>query len=315
MLSYSIEEALVAAIMQEIPLVIVEGKDDVSIYKKLIEKIDKKIDVWPIGLIDGFSSGSKDVIKAIEEIQPKLNERSENLKYILGIIDKDIRDFRNEIPDINGLFVLKYYSIESHFATQLHVKKVISLMTDGNIDDSVLFYVENLLEYDYEELYYISLECLKNACVSGYQSITGYDEKNKKDTSDKNRRKLILNDILERQEQLDKFAEDMKITRQKLKEIVKGKWLLSAFCNSMREIVFKLKNACKTDLITKCIYCYNNNRNNCQWKIKVNFEGSQIEQVVLNDLDLDELDYIIKELELLGFYDERKTNIEHIMGS
>lgn len=40
----------------------------------------------------------------------------------MGIIDRDVRQFLNNLPSKNNLLVLKYYSYETHLITDVTIK-------------------------------------------------------------------------------------------------------------------------------------------------------------------------------------------------
>ena len=165
-MKYDLYELLGIAIQTNTPFILVEGKDDPQVYYRIAKKANKEVDIYPINTIEEYASGCDNVIKALYRLQPKFYERDENIYRILGIIDRDVRPYRSLTTDeidfrtLKGLFVLKYYSIETYFATKNNLKKVIEKLTYATqdiISDEVLFRAEEKFNEIGNELYLISL--------------------------------------------------------------------------------------------------------------------------------------------------------------
>ena len=149
---YKISEMLAIAVMMEEPLLIVEGMDDVEFYKKI----------------------SGDKVKG----RCRGDERLE--KLLLGIVDADYRRFLGEdYPEYKGLFVLKYYSYESHFFTDASITNFISAVTsvrNSEITDEILVIAKQGIEATTRDLYYVGLEALRGK-KKEQESIVSYDMK------------------------------------------------------------------------------------------------------------------------------------------
>lgn len=132
---YDLVRLLNRAIQLNKPFLLVEGKDDPQIYDRIAEKADKQVDIFPVNMVEDYASGCDNVIKAIDKLQPKFDERPENEHLVLGIIDRDSRPYRPLQEDeidyrtLKSLFILKYYSIETYFATRNNLKKLIEKLT------------------------------------------------------------------------------------------------------------------------------------------------------------------------------------------
>lgn len=236
-----LEELFNEAIMSETPLIIVEGIDDISVYEKIVN--NSSIDnaqVMAIENIRDYDAGCDNIINAITYLQDMIVEKEENKKYILGIIDRDARFYRGDIPQLQGLFILKYYSYESHFVGDEGIKYILPLVTncyDQMIDERVINVLQKDLNNKYYDLYYISLEALKNACVVDYHGIVGYSQKAgsvfSRDCKD-----LILRQL--NKQALDSFASEKNINFSDLKSIAKGKWLIHVYAET---ILANLQNA------------------------------------------------------------------------
>lgn len=301
-MEYDLEELLTAAIMLDKPIILVEGSDDIKLYENLLNNINKECDVYAIENVDSYSEGCDEVIRAIKDIQNKINENPHNERYILGIIDADVRPFRNEIPKIKGLFVLKYYSFESHFITRSNLKKLISEITcNGNksISEELLDYCESDLEKRFKELYYYSLEALKNSVTNNYNSIVVYS-----DNAGMLYSNYHLSKIKAKKRTHDYFANkhSLKYNLISLKSIAKGKWLLFYYSSSILSKLKNLKDACKNKLIAPCQFCKKGNYNKCLRKLNGTYDVKQVQNKLLNIYDRDELKYIYDRFNLLGSY-------------
>jgi hypothetical protein len=144
-LKYDLFDMVSASIMNNEPLVIVEGKDDYAIYQTIANSINPNVQVYQVNEFENYEQGCTGVIKCMEILQPKFGERTDNINKILGIIDRDVRYFRGEMPDLIGLFITKHYSIETYFATHENLRKLISKLSFlplQDIHDDVLVFVQ-----------------------------------------------------------------------------------------------------------------------------------------------------------------------------
>lgn len=299
-MNYDIEELFTTAIMIDKPMLIVEGVDDIKIYENITERINREYDVYAIENIPNYSEGCEEVIRAINDLQTKINENEKNGKYILGIIDADVRHFKNSIPNMKELFVLKYYSIESHFISRSNLKVLIGELTyngNKNISKEVLDYCESDLEKRLKELYYYSLDALKNAVVKNYISTIGYSDNPG----------LLYNGskwpIIEKKKRnLDYFAKKFSLNYdlKNIKRITKGKWLLFYYSSSVLNKLITLKDACRDNKIPQCQYCKRGNYSKCLYKLNASYNVDLIQRKLLTYYDNNELKYIYDRLLLLG---------------
>lgn len=302
-MKYDIDEIITGAIMTETPAVVVEGRDDIKFYLQIAVDAKKEVSVYAVENLEEFETGGcTSVITCIESLQDKIMERPENINYILGIIDRDARHFRKEIPSLLGLFVLKYYSYESHLVTRNNLKRLISDLTfvsQSLIDDTSLDFVESNLESDYHDLYYISLEALKNACVQGYNAIIGYDEKAGKVAVPNSKIKYFI-DIQNKQDELNLFADKYNITPLDLKLIAKGKWLLYTFCYSIFARIKELTSACSDATINSCQFCSCGRPEKCLYTLRTGYSFKQVVSLMQNYFDYKEIGYIQTKISSLG---------------
>lgn len=298
----TIDELYMEAIMSKVPKVIVEGSDDIPFYEKLSLDIEKDIDVIAVENIGGCKAGCDDVVEAIKCIQEMINTCDNGEKHILGIIDRDSRFYRNEIPVLKCLFILNYYSFESHLANRYGLVRILPKLcgiSEKMIDDRLITYLEKDLIQVFERLFYISLEALKNACIKGYDGIFTYAQESG--------RVLAKHNLMEcmpklncKMAQLDEFANQHEITKSDLRQIAKGKWYLYAYSESILNNIKTLTNECKKNTIEKCQYCKSGKYDKCMYRITKNFQLGQVINLLLTEYDENEVKYIKERLMMLA---------------
>ncbi|MBP1949360.1 DUF4435 domain-containing protein [Virgibacillus litoralis] len=302
-MKHDLEEWITEAIMAETPVIIVEGHDDIQFYERLIIDMEKDAVVDAVENIEGYNEGSDGVIKCIQDLQPKFGKSDEVKKYILGIIDRDARFYRNEIPNYLGLLILEFYSFESHFITQNNLIELIQNLTyvsKRHVDVKTIGYIEDeLYKKDFIDLYYISLEALRNACEVGYSGEVSYGEEAGKIYSE-GYKTILLKKIYAKKNDLDEFANSKDITYGDLKKIARGKWILHVFSKYLNYKIKELKKACDSNEINKCNFCLTGVNHKCLWKVKGNFQHGHVSSMITNYVDESEIKYIKERIELLA---------------
>jgi len=258
-------------VMLNEPMVIVEGKDDYQIYQNIARKINPAIEVFQVNEFENYAEGCTGVIDCITVLQTKFNEKPDNIQFALGIIDRDVRPYRNELPDgLQGLFITKYYSIETHFSTKENIRQLIGKITYNtaqDIDDEVLDFVLTNFQSSLSTLYLISLEALKNACVTGYDTLIGYDDTIGKIMS-KDFQNVVVPQLTAKKDELQEFATTFELTENDIKQIVKGKWYLHSILRVSYPKIKELKMLCLVGQIPQCRSCSVGNHNDCLFKTK-----------------------------------------------
>lgn len=297
-----IEELYTEAIMSEVPMIVVEGADDIAFYERLSLDIGKNTYVIAVENIYGYKAGCDDVIKAIEEVEPMIVNRDINEKYIRGIIDKDSRFYRHEIPSLKCLFILDYYSFESHLANRHGLMIILPKLcgiSEKMIDDRIIRYLEKDLIKTFEQLFYISLEALKSACIRGYDGIFKYGQTSGR-VFGKDNLGNMLPQLETKKEELYEFAQVYDITISDLRKIAKGKGYIHVYAQSILNNIQKLSNECKKNTIQTCQYCKAGKFEKCMYKITKNFQLGQVINLLLCEYDENEIWYIKEELRKLA---------------
>lgn len=293
-MKYEISEILNAAIMTSSISVIVEGVDDIQVYDKIARSANKTAEIYPIEIIEGYSPGCNHVVTAMDKITeiPQSNLNYSN--YIIGIIDKDVKDFRGEIPTNQLILTLKYYSMESHFVDKEALPNIFesiikapkSLITNNFIDH---LYESISLEDD--DLFLVCLESLKNSLNEGYANDFAYSYPEGRIFSEDDLQKIRL-----KKDELIEFADSLSISKNlnNLKRISKGKWLLHYFCVKTISATQQLKDLCGTEPVQQCIICTGNGHspNHCLYKIKDSITTKSLKSSLMNNVFLSDFDYI-----------------------
>lgn len=294
-MKYVISEVLNEAIMTKTPTVIVEGVDDVKIYDKICKELNGHFFVIPIECIDGYSEGNNQVILAMNDLLTIPSSKHDIIKYIIGIIDKDVRDYRKEIPQNSLIFPLNSYSIESHFVNKDVVKSLISEYT--RITEEIL--TEELLNKIYEDilselydLYILSLEALKGSIDNSYQPDFSYSFKEGRVTNITD-----ISKVMKKEKDLLEFAKEHTLNYdiESIKKITKGKWLLFLFCYLLEKHISNLPDKCTKNEVPSCRICKASIQK-CLYKIKDGVTHKILRVSSLNVTNTNEFDYLRKRL-------------------
>ncbi|MGG4481269.1 hypothetical protein [Paenibacillus illinoisensis] len=290
----SIRQLISRARFQNKPLIIVEGRDDVSVYERLARKVGKDCHIRAIETIPQYGEGCEHVKKFIRNAQSIISESNVNEKYLLGVIDRDASFFRGEDNShLKCLLILEAYSYESHYVTRNHTQFIIESIVHSmqNINSHVVDFVESDLQSDYEDLYYISLEALSNACIKDYEGLIGYSSSYGQIRTNK---VSILEELTPKKEQLEEFASLRGLDKNSLKYIAKGKWLMDMYIDSIFKKIEALQAACSDEVEPEitCPYCLAGKREKCDWTLKKHTRKETINLIVYQLIDEQETSYI-----------------------
>lgn len=251
-------ELLNLAIMSKRSILIVEGIDDVPIYERLAKSVEAECDVYASESLCNTREGCDGVIANIKDIR----EVAEDIpieRYVLGVIDRDARFYRGEMPADPAIFALKYYSIESHFVNSCSTAYLIPRVTratDRLVTDNFIQSIHNSIIPNLQFLYYVSLEALRNACEKEYIAEFGY-KKSIKAITNANLHERALN----KKDDLDQFAKRLNLesSLETLLKICKGKWIFETYGDRLHDAIKQLPNQCKRSEITQCQFCAKGN--------------------------------------------------------
>lgn len=283
------DELVNLSIMAAIPLAIVEGVDDVPIYQRICNQRNIDVDVFASEMLISNQEGCEGVKTNISQIRTKLpGFPVEN--YIVGIIDRDARFFRQEIPTDEAIFVLDKYSIENHYADPECVSYLVRQFT------GVEFVSEDLSSRIHQEiiarlsfLYYLTLEAIKNACEPDYESLVGFSHRVREVIG-----RGIHMTVMARKDSLDELAKNFGLINDEtvLLKIVKGKWLLELYFDELDREIKKLPSLCKAGEIAMCKVCAAALAKKCYYSNTSFISGGILMQQSFMLPKLSSLDYI-----------------------
>lgn len=293
-MKYEISEILNTAIMTKTISIIVEGVDDIQVYDGIAKSVNKKAEIFPIEAIEGYAPGCHHIITAMNDIMDLPPSVVKPEKYIIGVIDKDIKDFRGEIPTNPLVLTLKYYSMESHFIDKKALPNIFEMITktpQSLITDTLIDYIYELIPLDNEDFFLICLESLKKSLDAQYESDFSYSYSEGRIFSEEDIIKVRL-----KKEELLSFAENLSITRNlnNLKKISKGKWLLHWFCVQILSATQQVKDLCGIAPVQQCVMCAGNGHSphHCLYKLKDAINTKTLKNLLMSNISLPEFDYI-----------------------
>ena len=298
-MAFEIDEILNEAVMTGVPSVIVEGIDDISIYECISKRLPFSVEVYPVEYIDGFGEGSKEVLRAIEEIELVPSSVHRVADHVLGVIDKDVREFRNEMPVSDAVLMLKHYSIESHFASKDVIRFIMTLCTKSTrnmVTDELCDHLIHKVESRLVQLYYFSLDSLKNAVVKGYESDFRYSYGYGR-LKDQKIRALID----AKKNDLDLFAVSVNVScsMTAVKGIARGKWLIEVFAEELLSCIVGLQELCREEVVQSCQCCSGGFFEKCLYRLRDGINKNTIKSLAFSHVEGEEFEYIYERFALL----------------
>ena len=290
LMKYNLHQLLAKAIMQKVPLIVVEGEDDRPFYLRMVEAEGRKAQVMPSELIKRadnsyYTPGCTGVIEIVEDVQGDIVRNPLCKRYFLGIIDGDYRRYtEGDSLELECLFILRYYSYESHFITANAVRQLIAYTTRVSMQDITEEMIKDILESTkrvMDDMYLVGLEIL-NERMNPLQ-VKLFAEDTKPETLYQEKNGITIMDmVLEKEEELTRFAESEGIVRDDIRSVVKGKYLLYAFVKAVYEQIGKLSDKCRHGQMEQCDYCKNRKFGHCIWKVKNQIKRSEYNHVVID---------------------------------
>lgn len=288
---FEADELLNLAIMSKTPYVIAEGVDDIRLYEEIAKSTEVFCEVYSVELLDGLAGGNDGVIQAMEIIE-SLPMPSGKIaqEFIMGVIDCDARYYRGEMPALASILSLRAYSIESHFVSKSAIKPSIDQLTRISLADNInVDLIYSAVESNIFNLYYFSLDALKNAVDPSYMSVVGFSTNIGRRKDQATAAELMLRKI-----DLDAFAASLQLTSSidSLRKFVKGKWLLTAYAEELFSEIEKLVVQCKGQTIKQCRMCERDNSAPCLYQMRDGFNKNSLSSMLKSFVKVPELDYI-----------------------
>lgn len=291
---YEVDELLNEAIMTGVPSVIVEGIDDIALYSKIFERVCFDVEIYPVETIEGYGEGCEQVLNAIKDLNEIESTRHLLSSNMLGVIDKDVRDFRDEIPEIEPVLVLNHYSIESHFVSKNIIGSCLRQLSKINtelVTEQLCSQIIEDIEEKLVDLYYFSLESLKGATDPNYQSDFSYSQPWGRMKDD-----VKKSQIFQKREGLDSYATGLNLepSLDVLKSISKGKWLIEAFSDELLKSLRGLHKLCEEERLQSCAACITSAHEKCLYRLREGVTRNSVKHVAFSDVSSDEFSYIVE---------------------
>lgn len=242
-------------------------------------------------MLEGLTGGNEGVIQAMEIIESLTMPAGKVAKeFIMGIIDCDARYYRGEMPSLPSIFSLRVYSIESHFVSKFTIKPSIDKLTRISLSDTInVDLIYSSIENNISNIYYFSLDALKNAVDNNYQSVIGF-------SANAGRRKdgATLAELMVRKNDLDVFAATLNLNSNidSLRKFVKGKWLLTAYAEELFIEISKLVAKCKNITIKQCRMCERDNLAPCLYQLRDGLNKNSLYSILKDFVEIPDFDYI-----------------------
>ena len=298
-------------VMGKVPFVLVEGMEDIPKYHEIFSKsstYSETLYIEAIENIENYSLGCDEIIRCIDDLYTNHPQQHNQIdKYIISIIDKDIRDLKNTLPIHNTHIILKEYSVESIFVSKESVEILLKFLIKGPSKSITNTVVNNIFQSSLNELanelYYASLDALNFSLNSTHKKIRykyeyGFIENNINDflvqiSTDSSYKNSL--DNLSNTHSLNTNLDSLKI-------FVKGKWLYRSFIKLIINSAKDLTNKCKLSLIQSCSYCKINKYDQCLYKTISTQGYEHIDNHLFKNLPMNQyfngFDYIIHQFEL-----------------
>lgn len=288
---FEADELLNLAIMSKTPYIITEGVDDIRLYEDIAVSADVQCDIYSVEMLEGLAGGNDGVIQAMGIIESLPMPPGKIAKdFVMGIIDSDARYYRREMPALASILSLRAYSIEGHFVSKFSIKPSIDKITRISLSDNInvdLIYSE--VEKNIFDLYYFSLDALKNAVDPDYQSIIGFSA-----NAGRRKNRDTIAELLLRKDALDAFAAGLQLTSDinSMRKFVKGKWLLTAYSEELFKEIENLVAKCKSLTIKRCRMCERDDTAPCLYQLRDGFNKNSLYSILKDFLKIPDLDYV-----------------------
>lgn len=287
-------EVINGAIMSGQPVLVIEGITDLNVYRRIAMSTGKDLVVKPVELIRGYGEGCSEVVRLIGDLETSDVTAGSVPGNLIGIIDKDVREQRGEIPESDNIIVLDLYSIESHFVAAEAIPPCLRLSIP-HLSDTAFPALQGLLFSHFcaslDILRLASLDALRGAIDSSYSTDFGYSE-----SFDRLKDPNLVVRIREKEADLMSFSNQLGIDQSlaAMKLITKGKVLLDAFVSSILSDLKKLNDYCGNLSIPSCGYCQGGVREKCELRIGSAINVKILKNAILSEFPEAEFSYLIE---------------------
>ncbi|UIZ98217.1 DUF4435 domain-containing protein [Acinetobacter johnsonii] len=289
-----VDDLLNIAQMSGTPYLIVEGVDDIPIYEKFKNLHNLNFEIFSAEEAEGIEPGCRGVEKIIS-ILNDANDEAILEKNVIGIADKDVKDFRNELKVFKNIIYTDYYSLETHLISDDVILKVISNFIrnpENMIDRGLINQFWEYFQSEANNLYYISLDALKKSLDLEYESHYTYSSGYNETKNSFLNSKVLGNSVL------SNFESEINLSysRLTLKKICKGKWFIEFFCE---KLTYFIKNILKSCVVSNrddyCRTCILEMHNSCLYKLKDNIVVSKdsVKAVVISFCEHGDFKFIL----------------------
>lgn len=292
----SIDEVLNEAIMSSTPAIIVEGVDDLKTYISIASSVFERCEVYAVEMIAGHSPGCRDVIEAVRSLYNLNDARHPVENFVIGIIDRDAREYRNEIPGESAILTLEYYSLESHFVCEEVLSAFLAQYTlthPSKFGPAFAAKLFSEIEQNLLEIYYFSLEALQCALDRVYAADFKYSY-----AIDRCRQEEVRGRVFAKVPELDGLAArlGLQCCLESLRKISTGKWLLSTFCDLSWETLAKLSSYCGEFGSEQCEFCRTESPEKCTFRLKKGINSKTLYSGAAEIIQIDTLEYVRRRL-------------------
>ena len=288
---FEADEILNLAIMEKSPYIIVEGVDDIGIYEDIARSAGVVCEIYSVEMLEGLSGGCSGVIEALAIIESLSMPDGKNAdQFVMGIIERDARYYRDGMPISSAIFGLHAYSIESHFVSKFSIKPAIKRLTRISLRHEIdVNSIYSRIEENVFDVYYFSLDALRKAVDPEYQSVVAFSS-----SPGRRRDQNTIAQLHSRKADLDAFAASLNLTSNidSLRKFVKGKWLLTAYSEELFKEIESLVLKCKNLEIEQCAMCARDNSAPCFYRLKDGLNKNSLYSILLDFVDIPDFDYI-----------------------
>ncbi|MBW3527682.1 DUF4435 domain-containing protein [Shewanella sp. NKUCC05_KAH] len=290
-------DAIKNAYMTKVPLIVVEGKDDLPVYISLLENKERRFNVKPVQFFKNSGSGCHEIERNIISINERYPQGHIVYNYFKGIVDRDVKEYRNELVERDGMFYLNSYSFENNFVTTKSIVNTVRLLTSlssEQLDEALTEQAVKFINEQFVDFYYVVLEALRNAIEADYDGLVGFSE---------GYQELLINpvkkiELMGKRSDLDVFASKHGVSCDcilKMKHFCKGKWHLRYFLQSLINFTNSLHTICGKELV-KCPICESGRQDSCMYKKTTPLDVSGLIKVIKDNINNADLDYLRKEI-------------------